>query len=387
MPKNLLTKISALLILIGLFLIVSYFTPDKSFLTEKETEKDQALLKKIGQMLMIGFQGTEINQNSYISQAIQDLNLGGIILFDYDVPSKSSPRNILNPKQTKKLITDLQSFSKIPLFIAVDAEGGYVNRLKPKYGFIQVPSAQEMGNKNPQETKKISFALAEELAELGINLNFAPVVDVNVNPNNPVIGKIERSFSADPEKVVAHASNFIQGHHQKDIITALKHFPGHGSSETDSHKGMTDITQTYQEKELIPYQELISQEVVDMVMTAHIVNRDIDADYPATLSPLFIDKILRQELNFQGVVVSDDMQMGAITEHYGFAEAIILAIQAGCDMLIISNNNKIYDQTAPYRAQQIIFQAVQDKKIPLQRIEKSYQRIHSLKQKFNITQN
>lgn len=388
MTSDITDKIITIIALIGVLTIISFFIPNTdSYITNQDKTikiTDQELLEKIGQMMIIGFQGTTVSENSYITQAIEDMNIGGIILFDYDVPSKSSPRNIINPEQTKELIKNLQKFSRTPLFIAIDAEGGYVNRLKPKYGFLEIPSAQEMGKKKPSETKKTAIKLTNQFVDLGINTNFAPVVDVNINPDNPVIGGIERSFSNYPEKVTEHALAFIEGHHQNNIITAIKHFPGHGSSKDDSHKGLTDITKTYQEKELIPYKNLIEKDVVDMVMTAHIINRDIDPDYPATLSPLFINNILRKQLGFNGVVVSDDMQMGAITEYYGFAESIILAINAGCDMLIISNNNKIYDEEAPYRAQEIILEAVKSGKISIDRIMESADRIYKLKKQFSI---
>ena len=346
--------------------------------------KDAELKAQIGQMLLIGFRGTEITKDSYIVNAMNDLNIGGIILFDYDVPSKSFPRNITNPEQTKNLIADLKKFSNTPLFIAVDAEGGYVNRLKEKYGFIAIPSPQELGDQDdPKYTKEISANLARQLSDLGFNLNFAPVVDVNVNPENPVIGGIERSFSNKPDKVVEQASAFISAHRKQGVLTALKHFPGHGSSQSDSHLGMVDISNTYQDKELMPFQKLIEQGNADMVMTAHIINRNIDSEYPATLSPLFLQDILRQQLKFNGVIVSDDMQMGAITEHYGFEDALIRAINAGCDLLIISNNGKIYDEQAPYKARDIIFQAVKDNKIQRDTITKSYNRVQSLKSKLN----
>ena len=343
------------------------------------TLSDKKLKEQIGQMLMVGFRGTEVSEDSPIVKAIRTLNLGGVILYDYDVPSKSFPRNIINPEQTKKLIEDLQCFSLTPLLIAVDAEGGRVNRLKEEYGFpLHVPSAQEMGEKGPAETKKIALKLAGQLAELGFNVNFAPVVDVNINPDNPVIGGIERSFSSDPEKVIDHALAFIMAHHERQIITVLKHFPGHGSSQQDSHLGMVDITNTYRQEELIPYRKLISSGEIDMIMTAHIMNRNIDSEYPATLSPLFIQKILRQQLGFQGIVISDDMQMGAIEKHFGFADAIIRAINAGCDMLIISNNGTVYDETAPYRAVDIIFNAVKSGEIPIECLS---DRIEELKNK------
>ena len=388
MTNEIIDKIITIIALIGILTIISFLIPNTdSYITNKDESirlTDEELLEKIGQMMIIGFQGTTVSENSYIVKVIKNLNIGGVILFDYDVPSKNSPRNISNPTQTKELIKNLQKLSPTSLFIAIDAEGGYVNRLKPKYGFIEIPSAQEMGKKNIKETKKTAIKLTNQFIDLGINTNFAPVVDININPDNPVIGSIERSFSNNPKKVTEHALAFIEGHHQNNIITAIKHFPGHGSSENDSHKGLTDITKTYQEKELIPYKELIKQNIVDMVMTAHIINRDIDPNYPATLSPLFINNILRKQLGFDGVVVSDDMQMGAITEYYGFAESIILAINAGCDMLIISNNNKIYDETAPYRAQEIILEAVKSEKISIDRILESSERIYKLKTEFKI---
>ena len=353
---------------------------------QKEKEiTDEELKEQIGQMLMIGFRGTEITENSYIVQAMKDLNIGGIILFDYDVPSKSFPRNITDPKQTKNLIANLKNFSSNPLFIAVDAEGGIVNRLKEKYGFIPVPSPRELGERdNPEETKKISAELARQLCDLGFNVNFAPVVDVNVNPKNPIIGSIGRAFSANSEKVVEQSCAFIDAHREQKIITCIKHFPGHGSSQDDSHLGMVDVTNTYQDKELIPFKKIIEQKKADMIMTAHIINKNIDPKYPATLSPLFIQNILRKKLGFNGVIVSDDMQMGAITEHYGFNNAIIRAINAGCDLLIISNNGKTYDEKAPYKARDIIFQAVKQGKISSERITESYLRILALKKQFNI---
>ena len=191
-------------------------------------------------------------------------------------------------------------------------------------------------------------------------------------------------FSGNPEKVVEQSRAFIDAHSEEKIITCIKHFPGHGSSQDDSHLGMVDVTNTYQDKELIPFEKIIEQKKANMVMTAHIINKNIDPKYPATLSSLFIQNILREKLGFDGVIVSDDMQMGAITEHYGFDDAIIRAINAGCDLLIISNNGKIYDEKAVYNARDIIFQAVKQGKISRERITESYSRILILKKQFDI---
>jgi len=346
---------------------------------EKENTNSE-LRNKIGQMLIVGFRGTKVNESTPVINNINNLNLGGIILFDYDVPSKSTPRNIKNPKQTKQLISDIKNLTNNNLFIAVDAEGGYVNRLKSKYGFKEIESAENIGKKSTEEIYNNSIALAQELKELGFNLNFAPVVDVNINPNNPVIGYLERSASDNPEKVYDYANIFIQAMHEYDILTAIKHFPGHGSSDKDSHLGLVDITNTYnQEKELYPYKKLINDNVLDMIMTAHIINKNIDSENPATLSPNFLQNILRNDLNYNGIIVSDDMQMNAIVDNYGFEEAIIKAINSGCNILIFSNNNQIYDEDIAIKAIDIIEKAINNNIIDMQTIENSYQKIQELK--------
>jgi beta-N-acetylhexosaminidase len=349
------------------------------------SQAEENLKNKIGQMLIIGFRGTKASENSDIAGQLKKLNVGGVVLFDYDNPSKSFPRNITSPAQTKQLITDLQSFSSTPLFIAVDAEGGLVNRLKAKYGFIDIPSAQTLGEQDDlAKTKQTASELGKELKDLGFNIDLAPVVDVNINPQNPIIGKMERSFSDDPEKVTGQALSFIGGLRENNIIPVLKHFPGHGSSQNDSHLGLVDVTKTYQQKELIPFQKIIEQDQADMVMTAHIMDTSIDPDYPATLSPLFLQNILRNKLGYQGVIFSDDMQMGAITKNYGFEDALVRSVNAGCDLIGLSNNNDSYDGNIASKAIDIIAKAVKDGRISEEKINASYERILELKKKFGI---
>ncbi len=346
---------------------------------------DEILRQKIGQMLIIGFRGTEAKQESYIAGVLEEIKPGGVILFDYDLPSQSFPRNITSPEQAKNLIAQLKNISTGPIFVSVDAEGGKVNRLKPKYGFEDFPGHAWLGQQNnPAQTKSVSEKLSLELNNLGFNLNFAPVVDLNINPQNPVIGALGRSFSSFPEKVFEQAFAFIAGQHSNNIITAVKHFPGHGSSKSDSHLGMVDVTDTWQEAELIPYQKLVQSGILDMVMTAHIVNRNIDPDYPVTLSENYIKPILRNQIGFKGVVVSDDMQMGAITLNYGLEQAAVRAVKAGCDMLIISNNIGQYDEQAPYKVLEAIFSAVKSGEISESAINESHQRIMELKEKYNL---
>jgi beta-N-acetylhexosaminidase len=347
---------------------------------------DQELKKKIGQMIIIGFRGTEAKEDSDVYKMIKDIGPGGVILFDYDVPSNTFPRNIVNYEQTKNLLADLKSYSSTPLLTAIDAEGGAVNRLKEKYGFLPIVSAEKMGKDlTLKTTKEESEKLAEELSKLGFNMNFAPVVDLNINSKNPIIGALGRSFSSDPKIVFNNAKIFIENHSKNNIITAAKHFPGHGSSTNDSHLGMVDVTNTYQAKELDPYIKLQKEHLLNVVMTAHIFDRNIDKEYPATLSYNFIQKILREQIGFNGVVVSDDMQMNAIVNSYGAEEAIIKAVNAGCDMLILSNNGTTeYNKNLPYEAVDIIYNAVEKGEISKERIEKSYERIYELKRKFGI---
>lgn len=373
-------------LILGIFLgIIIIFSIAMSSKKEFAPDDKVSLDQKIGEMLILGFRGTEIDESSKIVSDINKYNIGGVILFDYDVPSKTWIRNIENPKQTKKLIDDIKNLTKKDLLVAVDAEGGYVNRLKSKYGFSQIESAQIMGEDEPQKTLIKASPLGMELNYLGFNLNFAPVVDVNVNPDNPVIGYLERSFSADPTKVYEHANYFIDAMHEYDVMTAIKHFPGHGSSKEDSHLGLVDITDTYdKDLELLPYKKLIADGKLDIIMTAHVVNRDIDNENPATLSPIFLQDILRNELKYNGVIVSDDMQMGAIVDNFGFEDAIIKAINSGCNLLIFSNNNRDYDENIAEKVFNIIKEAVEEGKISEEKINESYTKIEQLKQKYGI---
>ncbi|MGK7370566.1 MAG: glycoside hydrolase family 3 N-terminal domain-containing protein, partial [Candidatus Halalkalibacterium sp. M3_1C_030] len=230
-------KNTGLLSLLILSLVLTFASCSQS------QDNSVTLDEKIGQMLKIGFRGISIDENSPIVEDIRKYHIGGVVLFDYDVPRDTAYRNISSPEQVRQLTQDLQKFANIPLIIAIDQEGGKVARLKPRYGFEQSVSAQQLGSlQNADSTRKYARQTGETLSELGINTNLAPVVDVNINPQNPVIGGIERSFSADPEVVSRQAKIYIETLHEYGIITTLKHFPGHGSSKDDSHLGVVDVT-------------------------------------------------------------------------------------------------------------------------------------------------
>lgn len=334
----------------------------------------------IGQMLMVGFRGTELAPDDPFLSDIRELKLGGVVLFDYDVALKAPVRNIESPQQVRKLTRSLQSAAPLPLLIAIDQEGGRVARLKPQHGFPALPSQEELGRLDQEQiTRKHARQTGELLADLGINVNFAPVLDL-FHADNPIIGKIGRSYGADPSDVIRHARWTIQDFHRAGILSAVKHFPGHGSSRQDSHLGLPDVTSVWSSTELKPFAALIRQGLPDMVMTAHLFNRTWDPEDPATLSKRVITLMLRESLGFQGVVVSDDMQMGAIRDTVGFKEAIRRAVDAGVDILLFGNNLN-YEPDVARKAEAALRALVREGKIRPQRLKDSYQRIHRLKQK------
>jgi beta-N-acetylhexosaminidase len=241
----------------------------------------------------------------------------------------------------------------------------------------------EIGNLDSTHTW--AAKIADKVKSAGVNVNYAPVVDVNVNPASPVIGAIERSISADPDSVTLHAKVFIEEHKKENIICSLKHFPGHGSATSDSHEGFTDVTDTWSEIELEPYRQLIADSTVDAIMTAHVFNSNWDT-VPATLSKNVITGVLRGDLGWNGIVMSDDMQMGAVSEHYGFEKGIELALNAGVDILLLSNNSATvpYDDRLAEKTFMVVKKLVAEGKVPVSRIEESYERVMRLKNKFGL---
>ncbi len=365
------------------FLILSFLL---MFTSCSQSQTHEVTLdEKIGQMIKVGFRGLTIDDNSPIVEDIRKYHIGGVVLFDYDVPRDTAMRNIASSDQVQQLVKDLQYYAETPLIIAIDQEGGRVARLKPRYGFQKTVSAQYLGSlQNADSTRKYAHQTGQMLSELGINTNLAPVVDVNINPENPVIGGIERSFSGDPEVVTRHARIFIETLHQYGIITTLKHFPGHGSSREDSHLGVVDVTDYWKQTELVPYRNLIESGNADIVMTAHIFNAKLDSTYPATLSEPVISGLLRDSLDFDGVVMSDDLQMKAIRTQYGLKETIKMSIQAGVDILSFANNS-IFDAEIAAKAHRTIKKLVEEGEISKERINQSYDRIMSLKRKYLIS--
>lgn len=348
------------------------------------TERDQ-LQQDIGEMLLVGFRGTTINENSHIVRDITEYHVGNVILFEYDAPTGTRHRNISSPNQVKELCNDLQKYAKGHLLIGVDQEGGNVTRLRTQDGFPKTLSAQASAQAGEKSVVENALVIAQELSAAGINLNFAPCVDVNTNPNCPIIGKLGRSFSSDPTLVARYARHWIDVQSKQGIISCLKHFPGHGSATGDTHAGLVDVTKTWQESELKPYRELIEGGGVEMIMVAHVINQQLGGDLPASLSPLVVREKLRNEFGFNGVVVTDDLAMGAITKHYGLEEALKMAILAGCDMLCLSNNGGgTYDPELVPHAVEAITQMVENGELKAEDIHAAAERIRALKKAHSI---
>ncbi|RXE56344.1 glycoside hydrolase family 3 [Methanoculleus taiwanensis] len=351
--------------------------------TLNRTLDSLTLDEKIGQMLMVGFRGYAVDADTQIAREIAAGRVGGVILFDRDVALGSSERNIRDPAQVRALTAELQGYAeKIPLFIAVDQEGGAVCRLKEAYGYPPTVSAAALGELNNETaTREAGRSLAAMVRESGCNLNFAPVVDLNVTADSPAIGRLGRSFSDNASVVAENARWIIEEHHAEGVMTAIKHFPGHGSALADTHAGFTDVTATWTEEELLPYRDLIGRNLPDMVMTAHVYNAHLDPDYPATLSHATVTGILREQLGYDGVVVTDAMDMGAIHDTYGLEESLCLSINAGCDIFLFANN-LVYDEEVAEKAVGIVKNLVAEGKISEERINESCARILRLKMRY-----
>ena len=310
---------------------------------------------------------------------LRDRTIGGVILF---------PKNIADRAQLKALTNALQdTASDLPPFIAVDQEGGKVQRLRARKGFEWFPSAKLVGDNLSLDAQDVAEEIyrqmAVELAGLGFNMNLGPVVDVNTNPDNPVIGALERSFGDNADTVSPMAAAFINAHHGANVATVAKHFPGHGSSAVDSHRTYVDISRSWQEEELDPYRRLALQGLLDGVMIGHLYHprfSDLQG-LPASLSGKAVEALRAADgLGFDGVIVSDDLEMGAISERFPPEEAAVRAIQAGTDIVIFSNINRD-DPEFARRIHLALSDAVCDGQISEQRIADAYRRIVGLKEK------
>jgi len=333
-----------------------------------------SLEDKIGQMLMIGFLGTkpEGKWAKRVAQQIADREVGGVVFLGHNFKTRKGATGLT------KLFGG--AINNPPPFIALDMEGGFVQRLGAKLGYEKIPPAQTIAETmSPQEAEKPFAKLALMTAEAGFNVNLGPVVDLLITPDNPVVAKWKRSYGTGPQIVFVYAQQFIAAHRAQGIMTVLKHFPGHGSSLSDSHEGFVDISKTWNEKELIPFQRLINSADAVAIMPGHLILH-ADSTVPVSLSKPDITGLLRKKLGFSGLVISDDMQMSAIRKNFSYDQALIKAINAVVDILMISNTAEP-DLELPIKSMRIIKRAVRDDRITKTRIDTAYNRILAAKKK------
>jgi beta-N-acetylhexosaminidase len=332
-----------------------------------------------GQMILVGFGGDSASDKSVDAVAGEIGNgvIGGVIFLKPNVASLEAVKQI-----NAKLLAAAREGGLPPPFLALDQEGGAVERLTRAVGFAETPSAAAVAKQmDADKARALYEGLAQRLGGLGFNLNFGPVADVNVNPDNPIIGKYGRAFSNDAWTVFQYDAAFIEAHHDNGLLTSLKHFPGHGSSTGDSHEGFVDITKSWNESELAPYKYLLRAHVVDMVMVGHLYNGNAAEDgakLPASLSSYWINTELRDRLKFDGVVISDDLEMGAIRKLYSLHDTVVKAVTAGVDILLFSNTAKYSPELGATVRKILVDEANADPAFRA-RIEQSYNRIAALK--------
>ena len=342
-----------------------------------------------GQMILCGFRGTGEETGEEAREELKVLfedvaagRLGGVIYFTVDALTREKGRNITSLEQAARLSAGLQKKARVPLFISVDQEGGRVRRFTEEHGVPATPSARVLGWGEPEATRAEAWSLGLFLRQAGVNLNFAPSLDVDSNPDSPAIGALGRSFGADPASVAAHGLAFAEGMRDAGLIACYKHFPGHGSATEDSHRGLTDISATWDASELAPYREVLPQSPPAMVMLGHMVHRGMAGELPASLSPAVV-ALLRKDLGWQGVICTDDMQMRAVEDMYSPEEAIALAVEAGVDILLLGNNLR-HDPLTARKAHAALMELVTSGRVPEERIRESYERIMKLKREAGL---
>jgi beta-N-acetylhexosaminidase len=335
------------------------------------------LREKIAGLLVVGFRGTSLDQASWVRTALGETGLGGVILFDRDQLTGQG-RNVVSPAQVRGLTRDLRAAAgNRSIIVSTDQEGGIVTRLGPAHGFPAVASQEKIGGGSQSAARTWATTIATTLADSGLNLNFAPVVDLNVNPNSPAIGALHRSFSPDPAVVIRMASIEIDAHRAAHVRTTLKHFPGIGSSTTNTDFGVADVTRTWSQTELEPFRRLVADGFADLVMAGHVVNGQIDRDHPASLSHATVTGVLRGELGWDGIVVTDDLQAAAIVQAFGADEAVLLALEAGDDLLLFANQQS-YDPRIVGRVVDVVAGAVSSGRLPESRIDEAWTRVQRL---------
>ena len=331
-----------------------------------QMQEKPTLRKMIAQMIMVGFNGSDPKTAKEAVSEAKYQRFGGVMLLG---------KNISDKKNLTALTSAFKEAQE-GIFIAIDEEGGRVTRFKDKEDFETFISAQKVAKTlDLGAAGELYGKMAQQLKDVGVNVNFAPVVDV-LNPKSTIIGSRGRAFSTDIDEVSLYASEFMRASQSRGVIAAMKHFPGHGNVEADSHTAKV-VIENFDYGELKPYFDAVRKNEAKMIMVGHIYLMQRDAELPASLSPAIIDGLLRGELKFDGVVISDDMLMGGLKD-FTLQEKIINFINAGGDVMLFSDY-KIDGRRTAELVTQLVVDAVGAKQIPKERIEESYERIMKLK--------
>lgn len=334
--------------------------------------------KKVGQMFLLAFSGQDAET---VLPFIKERGIGGLYLSNENLGSPTEAATLLNTLQA----ASINGLAGLPLLTAGDQEGAW--GVMVPYSTTG-PGNMALGAAPVEHTEKMYTVFSEEIASVGMFCDLSPVADVNSNPNNPIIGT--RSFGEDAEKVAERVRAAVRGLHASNVIATAKHFPGHGNTDSDSHSGLPLVSRTLEEIEsidLLPFKAAV-EEGVDMVMTAHIIFEALDPENPSTLSKKILTGYLREKLGFKGVIITDSFNMWAIQKNYDPGEAAIQAILAGADMIMLAEE-RYGEDVGDYKKSQTalidrIERAVMEGEIPMERIDESYNRIKSLKEKFNL---
>lgn len=337
----------------------------------KEQIEAMTLNEKIGQMVIVGIDSYENDEHA--KYMIENYQVGGFILLKKNIKDVDQLKNLLNS------LKESNTVNNIPLFLSVDEEGGSISRLPN--GFKKIPVSGKIGSINNSAISfQVGNIIGEALQLLGFNMDFAPVLDINSNPQNPVIG--DRAFGSEAELVSKLGIQTMKGLQAKNIISVVKHFPGHGDTSVDSHLGLPIVNHDLERLknfELRPFMEAINNDV-DAIMIAHLLLPQIDPDNPATLSPAVITTLLRKEMQFDGVVITDDLTMGAIADNYDLGEAAVKSINAGSDIILVC-----HEYAHEENVLKTLQKAAANGDIAEERINESVYRILKLKQKYNLS--
>jgi len=365
-----------------------------------------SLSRAIGRVIWVGIRGAEPGDGLLDDELRRcaDCGVGGIILFDIDVPElvrlreagapedearRRAPRNIRSPDQTRDLVRLIRERLGPGIVVCVDQEGGAVSRLSPAWGFEACPPARDFGRMSGGERSAKARTLAHVVASVGIDLNLAPCLDVEITPDGPGHTALGRSFGRDPARVAACAEEQIEAMHAAGVGACVKHFPGHGSAWGDSHEGLIDITETFEAgDELLPYRTLVQRERSDpgrpdAVMVSHLLHRALDPERPCSLSPRVINDLLRRDIGWEGPVLTDSLDMRAIAARLGPGAAGVQALRAGADIVLEANN---LTERAPCPAPEIhgaIGRAIEAGDLAEERVLEAASRIDALRERLD----